>query len=148
MDRSYLGDSLVLRTRSRTADGEVALTDAAGLRAGARGHDLGLESPHTLLRRVSWLNGTVAMELDFAPRMEYGRTEPHLRPVAGGVVARGGPAQVTLVSSIFDYRYAWLRDLSLTVRSLWIAACPAEPERLIDWFVNTAGKVGDELFPR
>ncbi|MDQ3484262.1 MAG: glycoside hydrolase family 15 protein, partial [Actinomycetota bacterium] len=46
----------------------------------------------------------------------------------------------------FDYRYAWLRDLSLTVRSLWIAACPAEPERLIDWFVNAAGKVGDELF--
>jgi GH15 family glucan-1,4-alpha-glucosidase len=27
----------------------------------------------------------------------------------------------------FDYRYAWLRDLSLTARALWIAACPAEP---------------------
>jgi hypothetical protein len=70
VERSYLGDSLVLRTRFRTADGEVALTDAAGLGAGARGHDLGLESPHTLLRRVSWLNGTVAMALDFAPLME------------------------------------------------------------------------------
>ncbi|MDQ3643778.1 MAG: glycoside hydrolase family 15 protein, partial [Actinomycetota bacterium] len=46
----------------------------------------------------------------------------------------------------FDYRYAWLRDLSLTIRSLWIAACPDEPARLIDWFVNAAGEVGDELF--
>ncbi len=250
IERSYLGDSLVLRTHFITADGEVTLTDAAALRPGARGHDIGLEAPHTLLRRVAWVRGTVVMELDFAPRMEYGRTEPHLRPVAGGVVARGGPAQVTLSSTIplrcehgsararfvvgpgdvvelraqfapafgatrqdepgeatleetqaswqswadlhqgyegrypdevrrsslvlqgltyqpsgaivaaattslpermggdlnFDYRYAWLRDLSLTVRSLWIAACPAEPARLIDWFVNAAGKVGDELF--
>ena len=31
----------------------------------------------------------------------------------------------------FDYRYAWLRDLSLTIRSLWIAACPEEPNRAV-----------------
>ncbi len=24
----------------------------------------------------------------------------------------------------FDYRFAWSRDLSLTMRALWIAACP------------------------
>jgi GH15 family glucan-1,4-alpha-glucosidase len=46
----------------------------------------------------------------------------------------------------WDYRYAWLRDLSLTVRSLWIAACPAEPARLFDWFANAAGHVRTELF--
>jgi GH15 family glucan-1,4-alpha-glucosidase len=45
----------------------------------------------------------------------------------------------------FDYRYAWLRDLSLTIRSLWIAACPDEPHRLFDWFANAAGTVGPEL---
>ncbi|MDQ3147069.1 MAG: glycoside hydrolase family 15 protein, partial [Actinomycetota bacterium] len=45
----------------------------------------------------------------------------------------------------FDYRYAWLRDLSLTIRSLWIAACPDEPARLFDWFTNAAGRVGPEL---
>ncbi|CAN5134174.1 hypothetical protein BH18ACT9_BH18ACT9_22860 [soil metagenome] len=45
----------------------------------------------------------------------------------------------------FDYRFAWLRDLSLTIRSLWIAACPDEPKRLFDWFATSAGHIGDEL---
>jgi GH15 family glucan-1,4-alpha-glucosidase len=45
----------------------------------------------------------------------------------------------------FDYRFAWLRDLSLTVRSLWIAACPHEPRRLFDWFATAAGRNGGEL---
>jgi GH15 family glucan-1,4-alpha-glucosidase len=45
----------------------------------------------------------------------------------------------------FDYRFAWLRDLSLTVRSLWIAACPSEPSRLFDWFANAAGHTSGEL---
>ncbi|MBA3653169.1 MAG: glycoside hydrolase family 15 protein [Actinobacteria bacterium] len=250
VDRSYLGDSLVLRTVFRTATGEVTLTDAAALHPGARGHELGLRSPHTLVRRVEGVRGTVAMEVDFAPRMEYGRTQPHFRHAAAGVVARGGPVQVTLMGAIpfrhengslqarfdvepgdsvelravfranfggpddeplpvttledtqaswqswsdqhtgyegryatevrrssivlqgltyqpsgavvaaattslperlggdlnFDYRYAWLRDLSLTTRSLWIAACPDEPARLFDWFANATGVVGDEAF--
>ena len=251
VERGYVGDSLVLRSVHRTAMGELTLTDAAALHPGARGHDLGLQSPHALLRRVEGIRGSVAMQIEFAPRMEYGRTEPHLRPVAGGVVARGGPAQLSLTSPVplrcengsararfvikagevvefkvtyqpsfghsppdeseplptledtqvtwqtwsdlhqsyegrfarevrrssivlqgltyqpsgavvaaattslpermggdlnFDYRYAWLRDFSLTVRSLWIAACPQEPARLFDWFTNAAGKVGDELF--
>ncbi|MEP7019714.1 MAG: glycoside hydrolase family 15 protein, partial [Pseudonocardiales bacterium] len=45
----------------------------------------------------------------------------------------------------FDYRFAWLRDLSLTIRSLWLAACPDEPARLFGWFANAAGHIGDEL---
>jgi GH15 family glucan-1,4-alpha-glucosidase len=250
VERAYLGDSLVLRSRFRTEAGEVVLTDASAFEPGARGHDIGLRAPHALLRRVEVVRGSVAMETEFAPRMEYGRTEPHLRAVPEGVVARGGPAQITLSSPVplhcaggsararfvmgegdvaefraeyrgsfdraatgdpvvptledteagwqswsdlhqayrgrasgavrrssvvlqgltyqpsgavvaaattslpekmggelnFDYRYAWLRDLSLTARALWIAACPAEPARLIDWFANAAGTVGDELF--
>ena len=247
--RAYIGDSLALRTVMRTARGEVALTDVATTRPGARGHDLGLRSPHVLLRRVEGISGTVTVDVDFAPRMEYGRTTPHVRYVDGLLVARGGPTKLTLRTPValrcadgsargeltvgpgdvvelraqyrgafdpdppddedvsvedtvaawhswadahqgyrgcfgeqvrrssivlqgltyqpsgaivaaattslpermggdlnFDYRYAWLRDLSLTVRSLWIAACPAEPARLIDWFTNAAGEVGDELF--
>ncbi len=45
----------------------------------------------------------------------------------------------------FDYRYAWLRDLSLTIRSLWLAACPDEPSRLFAWLANSAGHLRDEL---
>ncbi|MDQ3716604.1 MAG: glycoside hydrolase family 15 protein [Actinomycetota bacterium] len=251
VERHYVGDSLVLCSVFRTAGGEVTLTDGAALHPGARGHDLGLQSVHTLLRRVEGMRGTVEMEVDFAPRMEYGRTEPHMRSDEAGVVVRGGPAQLTLTSPVrlrcesgsasgrmmvaagdivefqaayqpsfggvafdeavrlatledtleawqswrqlhqgyegrfasevrrsslvlqgltyrpsgaivaaattslpermggdlnFDYRYAWLRDLSLTTRSLWIAACPDEPARLFDWFANAAGKIGAELF--
>ncbi|MDQ6875824.1 MAG: glycoside hydrolase family 15 protein, partial [Actinomycetota bacterium] len=45
----------------------------------------------------------------------------------------------------FDYRYAWLRDLSLTMRSLWLAACPDEPARLFGWLAGSAGHVREEL---
>ncbi len=45
----------------------------------------------------------------------------------------------------FDYRFAWLRDLSLTIRALWVAACPDEPARLFDWLASSAGYVRDEL---
>jgi GH15 family glucan-1,4-alpha-glucosidase len=44
----------------------------------------------------------------------------------------------------FDYRFAWLRDLSLTIRSLWIAACPDEANRLFQWIADAAGHLGDE----
>nr|MDQ3305597.1 glycoside hydrolase family 15 protein [Actinomycetota bacterium] len=44
----------------------------------------------------------------------------------------------------FDYRFAWLRDLSLTIRSLWIAACPDEADELFRWIAQSAGHLGDE----
>jgi hypothetical protein len=100
VERSYVGDSLVLRSVFRTATGEVSVVDAAAVDPGARGHDLGLVSPHTLIRRVEGVQGSVLMEIEFRPRMEYGRTEPHLRPTPGGIVARGGPAQLTLTTSV------------------------------------------------
>ena len=44
----------------------------------------------------------------------------------------------------FDYRYAWLRDLSLTIRALWIAACPDEANRLFTWIAEAAGHIEGE----
>src|SRR5438270_11525740 len=33
----------------------------------------------------------------------------------------------------WDYRYAWVRDASLAMDALWVAACPDEAYRFFDW---------------
>ena len=248
-ERAYVGDSLVLRTVFHTSSGNVAVIDALAFAAGARGHDIGLDSPHVLLRRVEGISGAVSMYSELAPRMEYGRTEPHLTVLEGEVRAEGGPVRLRYIGPAesdcsdgvvrahflvaagesvefrlsyepsygsppglaaeavsvddtvagweswsalhtsydgphqsqvrrsalvlqgltfrpsgavvaaattslpeelggelnFDYRYAWLRDFSLTVRALWVAACPDEPARLFDWLSRSAGRVRNEL---
>jgi GH15 family glucan-1,4-alpha-glucosidase len=40
----------------------------------------------------------------------------------------------------WDYRYAWLRDLSLTSQSLWIAACPDEASQYLRFLADAAGR--------
>ncbi len=247
--RRYVGATLVVRTRFVTDAGEVDVTDALALEPGARGHDIGRRSPHTLLRRVEGRRGAVTMTTELAPRMEYGLTSPHLIQGADGLVARGGPVTLSLGSDIdlvrdgataaatftvaagetvqlglhaspsfsgeepaaqpgkptiddtiaaweswsvlhqsyrgrhrdqvlrsalvlqgltykpsgavvaaattslpeiiggdlnFDYRFAWLRDLSLTIRSLWIAACPDEADKLFRWMADAAGQLDDQ----
>lgn len=248
IERQYVPETLVLRTLFTTASGSVAVTDLLELEPGARGHEIGLRSPHVLIRQVEGLSGTVEMATEFAPRMEYGLTVPHVTAVPEGVVARGGPVQLSLGSSVemtpgpgcasarftvregervtfslaytasaepmkaadplerdatadtvaawqswvqlhagyggryrgavrrsslvlqgltfqptgavvaaattslpeqiggslnFDYRFAWLRDLSFTIRSLWIAACPDEADRHFRWIANATGRVTD-----
>ncbi len=249
VERQYVPDSLVLRTVFTTAGGEVTVTDALGLEHGARGHEIGLRSPHVLLRRVEGSAGAVEMATEFAPRMEYGLTVPHTVGSPDGVVARGGPVRLAISGGValspargcatgrftvhageqvnfrvaftpssgepsatddadgatledtiagwgswvqqhngyegrhrdavrrsslvlqgltfqptgavvaaattslpekigaelnFDYRFAWLRDLSLTIRSLWIAACPDETNRLFEWIADASGHLTDE----
>ena len=39
----------------------------------------------------------------------------------------------------WDYRFAWLRDLSLTLRALWVAACPDEAQRFFYWVDRAVG---------
>ena len=87
-----------------TGDGEVAVTDALATEPGARGHQLGLRSPHVLIRTVEGLRGSVELVTDFAPRMEYGLTVPHLALRPDGVQARGGPVTLTLTTPVrLDY---------------------------------------------
>ncbi|MBA3263732.1 MAG: glycoside hydrolase family 15 protein [Thermoleophilaceae bacterium] len=249
VERHYVPDTLVLRTVFTTSAGEVTVSDALGLERGSRGHEIGLRSPHILFRRVEGSRGAVEMATDFAPRMEYGLTVPHVVGCPDGIVARGGPVRLSLTAPValtpgpgcatgrftvragdrvdfrlgfarsveiasvagqaeqatleetiagweswaqlhdgyrgrhatavrrsslvlqgltfqpsgavvaaattslpekvgedlnFDYRFAWLRDLSLTIRSLWIAACPEEGNRLFRWIANASGHLGAE----
>lgn len=245
-DRAYLDDTMVLRTVFHTPHGRVALTDALALGPGARGHDIGMRVPHILLRRVEGIAGDVEMAVEFTPRLEFALTTPVLFVTDAGVIARGGPVELHLITdcplaishanatarvtvrpgetidfalayrrrfrdespvpldldvgseldnthaawqswsdlqhgyqgqyreqvhrsalvlqaltyqpsgavvaaattslpdasgsrNTWDYRFAWLRDLSLTLRALWIAACPHESQRFFDWINYAMG---------
>jgi GH15 family glucan-1,4-alpha-glucosidase len=100
IERGYLGDSLVLRTVFHTREGSLAVTDALALVPGARGHAIGHDSPHTLLRRVDGLAGEVEIETELVPRFEYGLTVPRFTIDRGAVLARVGPVELRLAGDI------------------------------------------------
>ncbi|MFI7577177.1 glycoside hydrolase family 15 protein [Micromonospora sp. NPDC049497] len=95
-DRSYLDDTLVLRTVFTTGQGTVAVTDALALEPGARGHDIGLRSPRVLGRVVEGLSGAVAVRLDYQPRFEYGRVMAYLVETDGAIGATAGACHLSL----------------------------------------------------
>jgi alpha,alpha-trehalase len=99
VSRRYLDGSLVLVTEFRTAGGVLELTDALAMAAGARGHDLGVGSPGLLLRRARCTEGTFDLQVELAPRFEYGLTHPLVGPEDGGYVARGGSMALRLSTS-------------------------------------------------
>jgi alpha,alpha-trehalase len=43
----------------------------------------------------------------------------------------------------WDYRYTWVRDASLTLGALWVAACPDEVADFFGFFVTAAGATSD-----
>lgn len=250
--RQYVGDSLVLRTEFDTADGDVVLTDLLAVEPGERGHELGRQVPRVLARVVHATRGRVSIELEFAPRFEYGLTIPRFdvdgtvgRATAGpfGLLLSGDvpleaqddrltahfelsegeqasfalsawdpnrepapePPDVTALvdgtleswaswmdlhrsydgtavdrvrrsavilqgltdartgavvaaattslpevvggSANWDYRFAWLRDLSFVMRALWIAACPTEAEEFLRFLSHSLGRLDDRHVP-
>ncbi len=42
----------------------------------------------------------------------------------------------------WDYRYTWIRDASLTLEALWVAACPDEAHWFFSWM---AGAVATQI---
>jgi GH15 family glucan-1,4-alpha-glucosidase len=248
VERDYVEDTLVLRTVFRTESGVVAISDALSLQPGARGHDIGLRSPHALFRLVEGLEGTVDLQTVVAPRFEYGLTVPRWSEDRGSWSAHVGPVALRLTASVdlhaedgdlhggfrvsagervgmclastqpyedgggleaepadaiedtvagwrswselhrgyqgrhvaqvhrsalvlqgltyqrtgavvaaattslpeelggtlnWDYRFAWLRDVSLTLQALWVAACPHEADRFFDWLTAAVGQGSD-----
>jgi GH15 family glucan-1,4-alpha-glucosidase len=96
--RRYLDRTMVLETTFRTPTGTVAVSDALSMGEGNRGHQLGKDAPHLLLRRAACLHGEVDLHLEYVPRPEYGLVFPLFDPVEGGLAAFGG-ADVLVLSS-------------------------------------------------
>src|SRR5581483_4398643 len=98
--RRYLDDTMVLATTFTTSTGSVTLTDALAVGRNERGHELGGGAPSVLLRSVEGVSGEVELELEYAPRPEYGLIFPLMNPVEGGAIARGGADVLALCSGI------------------------------------------------
>jgi alpha,alpha-trehalase len=96
--RRYLDRTMVLETTFHTPTGAVTLTDALAMGDGNRGHQLGTNAPHLLLRRATCQEGEVDLHLEYAPRPEYGLVRPLLEAVEGGLTAFGGPDVLVLSS--------------------------------------------------
>ncbi len=71
-------------------------------------------------------SGVVLQGLSFAP--------------TGAIVAAATTSLPEVVggSRNWDYRYSWLRDASMTLDALWVAACPDESGQFLSWLVDAA----------
>ena len=80
--------------------------------------------------------GPWANEVRFAGVVLQGLTfKPSAAIVAAATTslpeARGGDRN-------WDYRYTWVRDASMTLDALWVAACPDEAQQFLAWLVGAA----------
>jgi GH15 family glucan-1,4-alpha-glucosidase len=246
--RSYLDGTLVLETVFESASGRMVLTDALAIGVEQSHQNFGRRAPHVLLRQARCTAGEVVLDVEFAPRPDYGRASPALRNGTGGLradgtpplqlsgprlevadgVARGrlrlrageshafalhlrggqdghgfwdeartaqrldetiaawrswsqhhlhyqGPWRdlvsvsgrvlkgltyqptgaiiaaptTSLPETVggvrnWDYRYTWVRDASLTLEALWVAACPDEANRFFDFLAGAARRQLEE----
>src|SRR3954451_13485116 len=99
VDRRYVPGTLVIETTFTTAAGVVRVRDAMAFAPGQRGHDLGYDAPHQVLRSVEGVSGSVELAMELVPRPEYGLVRPLIRVVEGGARTFGGPNRIEVSSS-------------------------------------------------
>jgi GH15 family glucan-1,4-alpha-glucosidase len=99
-ERRYLPGTLVIETTFSTDSGTVRVTDALAFADGQRGHALGYDAPHELLRSIEGLSGEVELELELAPRTEYGLVRPLFRKEGDGGRTFGGPNRITVRAGV------------------------------------------------
>lgn len=112
VSRSYVSDTLVLRTVFTTRTGSAELTDALALtdpRALDTAdviredpHRLGEHAPHVLIRRLRGISGEMELEIVVRPRPEYGLVVPRLSHAGRAVRCAGGASRL-LLSSTADW---------------------------------------------
>src|ERR671911_2277284 len=99
VERRYVPGSLAIETAFTTDTGTVRLIDVMAAAEGQRGHDLGFDAPHELLRSVEGVEGDVEMVMELAPRPEYGLIRPLIRLEDGGARTFGS-GRVSVRSSV------------------------------------------------
>src|SRR5918992_2192440 len=98
-ERRYVPGTLVIETTFTTDTGTVRLRDAMAFAEGQRGHDLGFDAPHEILRGVEGVAGEVALVMELAPRPEYGLIMPLIRLEDGGARTFGS-GRISVRSSV------------------------------------------------
>jgi hypothetical protein len=99
-ERRYLPGTLVIETTFTTDTGVVRLTDAMVFAEGQRGHELGFDAPHELVRCVEGVSGHVELVFELAPRTEYGLVRPLFRMEGDGGRTFGGPNRITVRAGV------------------------------------------------
>ena len=99
-ERRYLPGTLVLETVFTTDSGSVRLRDAMAFAPGQRNHDLGYDAPHEVIRSVEGPSGEVELEMEPAPRPEYGLVQPLFRAENGGGRTFGGPNRIAVSAGV------------------------------------------------
>ena len=91
---------MVLETTFQTSTGTVAITDALVFATG----DARPRHREALAARAGspaqGVDGEVELDVEFAPRTEYGLVHPLLKSVDGGISARGGGDWLMLSSPV------------------------------------------------
>lgn len=135
----YVPGTLVAETTLRTAEGAVRVTDALVFAPGARGHEIGVDVPHALVRVAEAVEGAVDVRMVCRPRLEYGLAVPEWRRCEGGLATTGGAERLFLRGDgPLEVRGAAVqaaRRLAAGERAAWIlhrapGMWGAEPERL------------------
>jgi GH15 family glucan-1,4-alpha-glucosidase len=99
-ERRYLPGTLVIETTFTTDTGVARLTDAMAFAEGQRGHELGYHGPHEVLRSVECVSGSVELEMELAPRPEYGLYLPLIRLLDDGARTFGGTSPMRLRAGV------------------------------------------------
>jgi alpha,alpha-trehalase len=98
--RRYLPGTLVIETTFTTDTGVVRLTDAMAFAPGQRAHELGYDAQHEVLRSVECASGSVELEMELAPRPEYGLYRPLIRLLGDGARTFGGTSPMRLSADV------------------------------------------------
>jgi GH15 family glucan-1,4-alpha-glucosidase len=143
-ERSYLGDTTILRTTFTTTTGKVAITDymPLGRQRGASAHDyVSLLAPGLLTRTIEGVAGEVDADIRFRPSIDYARTPARLVATSQGVFAENGPALYAdldfgldgdLAQGSLAIRAGERRHLVVTPAQLPQPPSPCVTERLLE----------------